>query len=361
MARPTAETVFVVDDDRGLLRLVEKALQREGFLTAAAPSAAEARRWLEANRADLMLLDLKLQDMDGKELIQQLEAAGRAVPFIIITGQGDERVAVEMMKRGALDYLVKDVQFIEFVPRVVRHSLEKLKIDRKLAATQAALEESKQQLLMVSEREQRRFGAELHDGLGQQLTAIEMLCQSLRQDLPRNRPDLDGQISRISQYLREAISQTRALARGLSPLNLDSRGLADALEELAARTSRDGRIRCRLEADSPVILDDILAAGHLFRIAQEAVNNALKHSDATEIAIRLAHGPGEVRLDVSDNGKGLPEMLPSDHDGIGLQIMKHRASVIGAALQIQSQPGKGAVVSCSVPVKVHDFAPKTSA
>src|SRR5882724_6992469 len=99
-------TVFVVDDDRGLLRLMEKALQREGISTSSAGSGKDATTWLAGNRTDLMLLDLKLQDIEGKELVNQLASIDRAVPFIVITGQGDERVAVEMMKRGAVDYLV---------------------------------------------------------------------------------------------------------------------------------------------------------------------------------------------------------------------------------------------------------------
>src|SRR6185369_13759290 len=95
------QTVFVVDDDHGLLRLIERALGREGFCTASADSGQRALEWLAQNRADLMLLDLKLQDIEGQELVTRLAEANLCPPFIIITGQGDERVAVEMMKRGA--------------------------------------------------------------------------------------------------------------------------------------------------------------------------------------------------------------------------------------------------------------------
>src|SRR5690349_21312916 len=107
--------VLVADDDRGLLRLIEKALRREGLAPATVSSGAEALSWLQANRPDLLLLDLKLQDMEGAELVTRLSALNRCPPFIIITGQGDERVAVEMMKRGARDYLVKDANFLQFV------------------------------------------------------------------------------------------------------------------------------------------------------------------------------------------------------------------------------------------------------
>src|SRR5690348_13861088 len=117
-------TIFIVDDDRGLLRLVEKALQREGLATATAASGAEAMLWLAKNTPDLLLLDLKLQDIEGKELVRQISEIRSNLPFIIITGQGDERVAVEMMKRGARDYLIKDAEFLQFVPEVVKHVLE---------------------------------------------------------------------------------------------------------------------------------------------------------------------------------------------------------------------------------------------
>src|SRR6266404_972789 len=132
-ARAGQQTVFVVDDDRGLVRLIERALHREGFLTSSANSGTSALDWLAQKHADLMLLDLKLQDIEGQELVNRLSGANRCPPFIIITGQGDERVAVEMMKRGARDYLVKDVDFLQFVPAVVRRTLEQVDKERRLA------------------------------------------------------------------------------------------------------------------------------------------------------------------------------------------------------------------------------------
>jgi CheY-like chemotaxis protein len=101
-------TILVVDDDQDLLILIEGALQAEKWNLATVTSGADALAWLKKNSADLLLLDLKLHDIDGWEFIGALADAGRSVPFIIITGQGDERMAVDMMKRGALDYLVKE-------------------------------------------------------------------------------------------------------------------------------------------------------------------------------------------------------------------------------------------------------------
>jgi signal transduction histidine kinase len=232
---------------------------------------------------------------------------------------------------------------------VVRRAIAQLEKDLRFAATQKALKESQKQLVVVSERERVRFGAELHDGLGQQLTAIELRCQSMKEDIPPDRVDLKNQISEISQFLREAIAQTRALARGLSPVNLGSGGLLEALGELAMRMSRDGQIKCIFDCSVPVFVEGNLAQGHLFRIAQEAVNNAVKHSGAGEVVVRLTKGDGAVRLDISDNGRGFPKS-PSNR-GIGLQIMRHRASVIGAELEIKSENGAGVTVSCILKTK----------
>src|SRR6185436_3183723 len=146
MPDPAAATVLIVDDDAGLVRLIQRALQREQFLTATAGSGGEAIEWLSKNKADLMLLDLKLQDLEGQELINRLADINRPTPFIVITGQGDERVAVDMMKRGALDYLVKDANFVELVPTVVRRALSQIDREARVAEAEKRLRESELRL-----------------------------------------------------------------------------------------------------------------------------------------------------------------------------------------------------------------------
>ena len=148
------QMVLVVDDDRGLTRLIQRALEREGFCTTTATTGEAAQSWLMGHQADLMLLDLKLQDIEGAQLVERLVSGQKCPPFIIITGQGDERVAVEMMKRGARDYLVKDVDFLQFVPAVVRRALEQLDKERRLA-------EAEQQVHLVRSVIEQGFSAVL--------------------------------------------------------------------------------------------------------------------------------------------------------------------------------------------------------
>jgi signal transduction histidine kinase len=339
--------IFIVDDDRGMLRLIEKTLQREGFATATAASARDAIEWLQKNRPALMLLDLKLQDMEGKEVINHLAAVGTSVPFIVITGQGDERVAVEMMKRGALDYLVKDVQFQEFVSAVVRRALDQIDRDRRLASADEERKRLEQQILEISERERRRFGQDLHDGLGQHLAGIELMTQSLEQKLADKSKTEAAQAAKIAQYVRDAIRQTRSLARGLSPVELDANGLMSALHELAANVQNMFRVKCIFRCDKPVLIAENAVATHLFRIAQEAVSNAIKHGKATQIEIALTALPERLMLAVKDNGSGIAaDAAPAK--GMGLRIMHYRATVVGGALAVQREPNGGTTIVCSI-------------
>jgi signal transduction histidine kinase len=346
-------TILAVDDDTGMLLLITERLEEEGYDVVTARSGGAAAAWLESHSPDLMLLDLKLKDVEGQKLVDRLRKRHTAVPFIVITGQGDERVAVTMMKQGALDYLVKDRAMLELLPAVVKQAFERLERDRQLAAAHNALRESQSQLLTVSEREQRRIGQDLHDGLGQQLTAMEFLCHSLLQDLEApdleaRRAELRHQADGLGQRLREATAFTRALSHGLAPVTLDREGLMAALADLAVRTDALGPIRCQFECPVPVFVSDSLVAGHLFRIAQEAVNNALKHAQARALTVRLAQRKNGVALEIADDGRGLPKHRATA-PGMGLEVMRHRANVMGAALRIESLPNQGVTVTCLLP------------
>lgn len=461
--------ILVVDDDHGLLILIEGVLRAERWEVAIAASGADALAWLKNNSADLLLIDLKLSDIDGREFISALAKAGHAIPFMVITGQGDERVAVEMMKRGAIDYLVKDTHFVEFLPTVVRRGLDQLAKESRLADTEEALRRSEamlartqriahvggyeidasgmgghhwsdeslrilgldpatkewvpsehlihsihpedrarvrkafdrsrskrvrfdleyrivrpdgsirhvlsivepvpdpdeggirlagtlqditerkrleQEILNISEREQRRFGRDLHDGLGQRLTGLEMLSHGLAEDL-KGAPALARQARRLNRELRETVTQARLISHGLAPVPLEGDGLMQGLKELAASTSRIPGVHCQFFCAPPVRLQDLTMATHLYRIAQEAVNNALKHGRATKLAITLAERADELELSVKNNGCAIPATTPAN-GGTGLNVMRYRAGVIGASLSIESGKRRGVRVLCTL-------------
>ncbi|MBS0657073.1 MAG: PAS domain S-box protein [Verrucomicrobia bacterium] len=220
--------------------------------------------------------------------------------------------------------------------------------EEQLAEMERGRQRLEQELREIGFREQRRIGQDLHDGLGQHLTALELMCEALRSDLEGSHPEAAAQARQIGLFLREAISQTRALARGLAPFRLKAGGLVAALEELAEMTSAAGVARCRVNTRVKVQLSDEVAI-QLFRIAQEAVNNAVKHSQAREITINLTRTDGALRLEILDDGSGFRAARKAAR-GQGLEIMRHRASSVGADFEISSRRGHGSCVACTLPL-----------
>lgn len=341
-----APALLVVDDDEGLRLLMAEQLRAEGYRVDTAASAREALRQLERDQPDLLVLDLKLPDAEGPELIARLQRDRAAVPFVVVTGRGDERAAVDVMKRGALDYVMKDTDLLALLPAVVRRALDAVARERALRAAQAEHRRLEREILEISERERQGIGADLHDNLGQQLTALELMC-TLAKDDASAYPELAARLNLMSRMLREAVAQARSLARGLVPVGSEPDALQLGLAELAERTAAIGRLQCGFECPRPVTVADPFVAGHLYRIAQEAVNNAVKHARARHVAIGLEASAGCLQVTVRDDGSGLPARA-GRVEGIGLRVMRHRANVIGARLAIESRRGEGVVVTCSL-------------
>jgi PAS domain S-box-containing protein len=200
----------------------------------------------------------------------------------------------------------------------------------------------------ISERERHQFGRELHDGLGQQLTGLEMLSHALAQDLKGAGPALAQRAWRLNQALRETVTQARLISHGLSPVPVEADGLMRALAQLAADTGALPGVTCRFDCQQPVELADLATATHLYRIAQEAVNNALKHGRAKRIVIRLTDTAGTRALIIRNNGRALPTRKTVT-DGMGLNVMRHRAEMIGATLTLKSDQRHGVQVICTLP------------
>jgi signal transduction histidine kinase len=215
---------------------------------------------------------------------------------------------------------------------------------REREAEQVRLE---REVLEISESERRRIGHDLHDSLGQRLTATSMTMSAFIGMLKEEAPALTEQGEDIGRQLREAISEVRSLSHGLAPVALVDDGLMAALTSLADDVVRAGAVRCVFECADSVHVTNAEIADHVYRIAQEAVNNALKHAAPSEIRIGLAQLKETLLLEVDDDGDGFSENIPPT-DGIGLRVMRYRARLIGAALEIGSPPSGGTRISCRV-------------
>ncbi len=208
-------------------------------------------------------------------------------------------------------------------------------------------------ILDISAREQRRIGQDLHDGLGQHLTGIAFMTKVHETKLAeQNRAEADD-AAKIVKLVNEAIHKTRELARGLLPVVSDSEGLMSALQLWAAELENLFGISCRFQCEAPVLINDETTATHLYRIAQEAANNAIKHGDARNILIRLAAERSRGTLMIKDDGTGIASE-PAESQGMGLRIMNYRAGMIGGTLEIRRDAPRGTIVACVFPMKGSD-------
>lgn len=239
--------------------------------------------------------------------------------------------------------------------RAARRDLEARVRERTgdLARTNAELQNEiterrrlEREVIAVAEREQTRIGQELHDGLGQQLTAIAFLAEVLAMKLDADGHDRAPDAARIERLASAAVSEARLLARGLAPVELDAGGLMHALEQLADTARTVFGLDARFVCDAPVPVRDTHVAINLYRIAQEAVTNAAKHGGGRAVRLELAHEAGGVRLVISDDGGGFAADAGA---GMGLRTMRYRAGLLGGTLDIHQTPGAGTRVAVRVP------------
>src|ERR1039457_638128 len=241
--------------------------------------------------------------------------------------------------------------------RSFHRELEATVRQRTQALTQEMAERQRleEEILRVSERERRSIGHELHDSLCQHLTGTALAGQVLGERLAAKSLPEAADAEKVVGLVEEGITLARNLARGLYPVDVEAEGLMAAFQDLANNITKGARVRCVFECGAPVLMHDDAAATHLYRIAQEAVRNAIQHGKPKRIGLTLSERNGLVTLTVEDDGAGVPEDVPKS-GGLGIRIMAHRAAMIGGAFSIEPAPTGGTIVTCSIPK-----APTTSA
>lgn len=201
------------------------------------------------------------------------------------------------------------------------------------------------EVVEIASLEQQRISSDLHDTVGQELTALNMLAKDLSESIDDSavRAKL---VERVSRGLQRCQLDLRVFIRGLLPVEIDQEGLSAALAELASRVEQEGNVACIFHCPVPIDLRDTSLSTNLYYIAQEAVHNALKHSKCHKIRITLTETGRGVVLSICDDGIGMPAKLP-EKQGVGLQIMRNRAAINGAQLKIEPVKPSGTVVTCT--------------
>jgi signal transduction histidine kinase len=209
-------------------------------------------------------------------------------------------------------------------------------------STQKLLEK---EIVEITSREQTRLGQDLHDGLGQHLTGVTFLTRALENRLAAQSLPEAGNAAEIGKLVLQALSQTRNLARGLFPVELESSGLVAGLRELAGTVEKMFSISCKVDCDEDLVIHDQTIQIHLFRLAQEAVNNSVKHGKAKIVQISLKKVDEKYALSITDDGSGFATDAVK-LKGLGLRIMNYRAQKIGGVLKVEPAKPCGTVVQC---------------
>lgn len=223
------------------------------------------------------------------------------------------------------------------------------RVEERTAALKREMAERRrldQEIARVADRE-RRLGHDLHDKLGQHLTGTALTAQVLKEKLAGRSAPEAADAEKLVRYVEEGIDLTRNLARGFFSPELDADGLIAALQDLADNVRERFQINCFLDGGDSIRVQDSTIANQLYRIAQEAVTNSVKHGAAKQIDIRLAMDGPELCLTIIDDGVGFPDKLP-ESEGLGLRLMRHGATLSGATFDIRRNGRTGTIATCRV-------------
>jgi len=321
--------ILIVDDNEMNRNMLSRRLDRKGFVVTVTSGARMLAERIKQDAVDLLLLDIAMPDIDGFEALQQLrkEYSRVELPVIMVTAKNQSEDIIRAFDSGANDYLTKPIDFPVALARIQTH---------------LSIKEAEQS---SREREQGRIGQDLHDDLGQHLTGIAFMSKLLERKLADQSQAEAADAAKIVHEVNEAINKTRELSRGLLTVSSEAEGLMSTLERWTDEVRDRYGIACRFICQQPVLVYDDHLATHLFRIAQEGVNNAIKHARPTRIDITLEQLHGVIAMSIRDNGVGLPKDLENSA-GIGMRIMKHRAKMIGGTLQVKPCLDGGTVITC---------------
>jgi PAS domain S-box-containing protein len=313
------------------LRLREGAGWKEGYVgRATLPAGKESHGGFTLLSSSPVIVENLQTEARFRPPSLFVEHQIRSGISVIIHGRGAPYGVLGAHSAEERKFTADDVHFLQSIANVLAAAIER-----------RGLEE---ELLNISSREQRHIGQDLHDGLCQQLIGIEFRNSVLIQQL-RDVPAAQTEAVKIGEAIRDVTRQARSLARGLSPVQIEANGLMAALDNLATNAAKLFCLPCSFECPQPVLVENPMVATHLYRIAQEAIGNAIKHAQAKSIVVNLKQLDGEVTLTIKDNGSGFTKGRTGS-EGMGLRIMEYRADMIGAMLRIDSTVGKGTTVAC---------------
>ena len=346
--------ILIVDDKLPNRRVLEGMLGPEGFLLQSAASGQEALAIVAQQAPDLILLDVVMPGMDGYQVVGAIKGnpATKNIPIIIVTALDDRKARMLGLSAGAEDFLAKPVDRAELCVRVrnllrLSRTAELIESEHLLRESSAQLRQLAAHLLSVREEERARISREVHDELGQSLTAVTMDLAWLEARMPQHSEMLER--IRATRTLANSIIQSvRRISTELRPAVLDL-GLVAAVEWQV----QDFQARSGIQCEVRLLTDEVVAANAstaMFRICQETLTNVARHSQATRAEVVLQKRGDRLVLLIHDNGRGFDQAVPALSKSLGLLGMRERAAMLGGCVDITSAPGNGTTVTAWIPV-----------
>ena len=353
--RPEALRILLVEDSPPDVALIKRILRSAGREMSVVQVDTREAFETELNRQppDLILSDYALPTFDGGRALEIAKQIAPQVPFIFVTGTLGEEVAIEMLKQGATDYVLKN-RLTRLAPAVSRALSEnEEKHERKRAEENLQLSHERLRALTghlqcVREEERARIAREVHDELGQALTGLKLDVAWLAGQRAGAR-GVKRKLKTMSGQIDATIHAVRRISTEMRPGVLDSLGLAAAIEWQAAEFQERTEIRCELKIDVAEMIWERNFSTACFRIFQETLTNIIRHAKATQVEVRLAREEDDMVLTVRDNGRGITEKEITHADAIGLMGMKERAARLGGEVSFHGAPGEGSTVTMRVP------------
>lgn len=355
--------ILLLEDDPADAGLVQHALRRAGpgFRVRHVDNRRAYLRHLAQHVPDLILSDFALPTIDGYTALTIAQEKCPDVPFIFVSGTLGEETAIDTLKKGATDYVLKH-RLVQLVPAVVR-ALREAKERTGRRRAQAQLRRSHKQLRTLSvflqdvrETEQIRIAREVHDELGQSLTGLKLQLTWLASRLPKRSKSLHNKARSMAAHIDETIRAVRRIATELRPGILDTAGLPAALEWQANQFQMQTGIVCEVQIGVKETRWHQSLNTAFFRIFQEALTNVIRHAAATRVDVRLTEAGGQIVLEVKDNGRGISRTEIHNTKSIGLLGVRERAALQGGTLRLTGRDGLGTTVTVRIPKK---FAGRT--
>lgn len=372
MVEEAPMNILILEDSEADAELVQRELRRAGFHFRAcwAPDMASFAVALERSAPDVVLADYALPGFDGLAALTLARQRWGDVPFIIVSGAIGEELAIDTLKAGSTDYVLK--QRLSRLGPVVQRALvearawaEKRQAEEALREANATLESKVAQrttelqrrtqqlqrltleLLQTEERERRRIAVLLHEGLQQQIAGARFHLSTVRGRVKDARMRAD--IEEVEAVLKDTIEQSRSLSRDLNPAMVHMNDLAEVLHWLAGRVRAQQGLNIRLEVRGDMMLRSEGLALFLFLAVEEMLFNVARHAQVREAAVHVRRIGSCVCLSVSDRGRGFDSRVLKETSGVGLFSIRERTELLGGRLKVRSAKGKGSRISIMVP------------